>query len=182
MRLLIADDEPLIRMGLKAMLEELGHTVTAVTNGREALDHIRRRPPDLAILDIQMPYTDGLQAAASISRHTPLPIIILTAFGQEDLIQKATDLPIHGYLIKPVTPAALSAAIAVAIKRFAETQELHQQTTELQEQIQTRKIIDRAKARLIAQGQTEEQAYQTLHQQARQTRQTLRQVAEAILA
>nr|NIP23031.1 response regulator [Phycisphaerae bacterium]NIR62403.1 response regulator [candidate division Zixibacteria bacterium]NIU12625.1 response regulator [candidate division Zixibacteria bacterium]NIW43408.1 response regulator [Gammaproteobacteria bacterium]NIX26846.1 response regulator [Phycisphaerae bacterium] len=124
MRILIADDEPIIRLGLKRMLEEMGHQVTAVANGREALEHHRKRPPELAILDIKMPFTNGLQAASVISKSQPVPIIILTAYGQDSLIEKASDLPIHGYLIKPVTEQALSAAIAVAVKRFEEAKHL----------------------------------------------------------
>jgi response regulator NasT len=181
MKILIADDEPIIRMGLKAMLEEMGHSVTAVANGREALDHHRRRPPDLAILDIDMPFTNGLQAAAAMSKNRPIPIIILTAYGQDQLIQKASDLPIHGYLIKPVTPQALAAAIAIAVKRFADAAQLTAEKTTLADKLAERKIIDRAKGKLMAQGLTEEEAYQTLQQQARQTRQSHRQVAQSLL-
>jgi response regulator NasT len=181
MQILIADDEPIIRMGLKAMLEELGHGVTAVTNGREALDHHRRRPSDLAILDIEMPFTNGLQAAAAMSRQRPLPIIILTAYGQEALIEKASDLPIHGYLIKPVTPQALSAAIAVAVKRFADAQQLVEEKSALEDKLESRKIIDRAKGKLMAQGMSEVEAYQMLQKEARETRQSIRQVAESLL-
>ncbi|MFZ0546166.1 MAG: response regulator [Candidatus Promineifilaceae bacterium] len=181
MQILIADDEPIIRLGLKSMLEELGHSVTAVTNGREALEHHRRRSPDLAILDIQMPFTNGLQAAAAMSKQRPLPILILTAYGQDSLIEKASDLPIHGYLIKPVTPQSLSAAIAVAVKRFADAQELAEEKSALEEKLESRKIIDRAKGKLMAQGMGEEEAYQTLQKQARQTRQTIREVAESML-
>lgn len=168
-------------MGLKAMLEELGHSVTAVTNGREALDHHRKRPSDLAILDIEMPFTNGLQAAATMSRIRPLPIIILTAYGQDSLIEKASDLPIHGYLIKPVAPQALSAAIAVAVKRFADAQQLAVEKSALEDKLESRKIIDRAKGKLMAQGMSEEEAYQTLQREARQTRRSVRQVAEALL-
>lgn len=94
MLILIADDESIIRLGLKSMLEGLGHQVLAATNGREALRMAERQPPDLAILDIQMPYTNGLQAARALMASRPLPILILTAFSEQDLIDKATDLPI----------------------------------------------------------------------------------------
>ncbi|VAW43214.1 hypothetical protein MNBD_CHLOROFLEXI01-3636, partial [hydrothermal vent metagenome] len=104
MRILIADDESIIRMGLKSILQELGHEVLTAVNGREALEMARRHHPDLAILDIKMPYTDGLQAAKVLARSQPLPILLLTAFSEQDLIDKATDLPIHGYLIKPIKP------------------------------------------------------------------------------
>jgi response regulator NasT len=168
-------------MGLKAMLEEMGHSVTAVINGREALDHHRRRPPELAILDIEMPFTNGLQAAAAMSKQQPVPIIILTAYAQDSLIEKASDLPIHGYLLKPVTPQALSAAIAVAVKRFGDAQQLQDEKSALENKLESRKIIDRAKGKLMDQGMTEDEAYQTLQNQARLTRQSIRQVAEGML-
>src|SRR5690606_7084201 len=112
LRILIADNEPIIRMGLKAMLQEMGHSVTAANNGREALRMARNHNFDLAILDVKMPFTDGLQAAATLSRESPLPIILLTAFSERDLVEKASDLPIQGYLVKPVQPGQLAAAIS----------------------------------------------------------------------
>jgi response regulator NasT len=181
MRILIADDEPIIRMGLKSMLEDMGHSVTAVTNGREALEHHRKRPPDLVILDIQMPFTNGLQAAAAMSKHRPLPIIILTAYGQDALIEKASDLPIHGYLIKPVTEQALSAAIAVAVKRFSDTRHLEDEKTALTEKLESRKIIDRAKGVLMKRGMSEDEAYKWLQGEARERRLSMREVAERII-
>jgi response regulator NasT len=181
MKILIADDEPIIRMGLKAMLEELGHRVTAVANGREALAHHRRHQPELAVLDIEMPFTNGLQAAAAMSRSRALPIVILTAYGQESLIEKASDLPIHGYLIKPVTPQALSAAIAVAVKRFGDAEQLTAETSALADKLAERKIIDRATGKLMAEGMSEAEAYKALQQEARKKRQTVRQVAESLL-
>ncbi len=131
MRILIADDESIIRMGLKAMLQGMGHEVLTAVNGREALRMAQQHRPDLAILDIKMPFTDGLQAARTLSQQNPLPIILLTAFSESELIEKATDLPIHGYLVKPIQEGDLAAAIAVARKRFTEAQALHQQAGEL---------------------------------------------------
>lgn len=174
MRILIADDESIIRLGLKAMLQELGHEVMAATNGRDALEMARHHLPDLAILDIKMPYTDGLQAAQILSKTQPLPIILLTAYSQQDLIEKATDLPIHGYLIKPVTAQQLTAAMALAVKRF---QEAH----DLQEALETRKWLDKAKAKLMKTGLSEEEAHRAIQQKARAQRQDIRQAAQAIL-
>lgn len=114
MKILIADDEAIIRMGLKSMLAELGHTVFEATNGREALQIVQHQHPELALLDIQMPYTDGLHVARAIDRVRPIPVVILTAFGQKELVDKASEYPIHGYLIKPVQSAELNAALAVA--------------------------------------------------------------------
>ena len=181
MLILIADDESIIRLGLKSMLEGMGHQVLAATNGREAIRMVERQQPDLAILDIQMPYTDGLQAARAIMAARPLPILILTAFSEQDLIDKATDLPIMGYLVKPIEPEALGAAIAVAVKRFGEAQALVGRAARLEADLAARKLIDRAKGRLMQDGLTEEQAYQALQDRARRARQTMAAAAAAIL-
>jgi two-component system, response regulator PdtaR len=181
MLVLIAEDESIIRLGLKAMLQEMGHEVVMASNGREALEQARRHKPDFAILDIKMPLSNGLQVAEALNRSRALPILLLTAFSERDLVEQAAELPIHGYLIKPIQPAELEAAIAVAAKRFAETAALAAHAAELEQTLATRKLIDRAKGRLMATGLTEEAAYRTLQQQARQNRQTMRQVCEALL-
>lgn len=181
MRILIADDESIIRMGLKAMLNEMGHEVLAATNGREALQLARRHQPDLAILDIKMPYTDGLQAAKILSREHPIPILFLTAFSEQQLIEQAADLPVHGYLIKPIKPEELTAVITIASRRFQESQQLQQRAEKLEEKLAGRKLVDRAKGKLMATGLSEEEAYQFIQQQARHKRQTLQEAAQAIL-
>ena len=182
MLILIADDEAIIRLGLKSMLEELGHQVMAATNGREALRMAERRPPDLAILDIHMPYTDGLQAARAMSAARPLPILILTAFSQQDLVERAADLPIQGYLVKPVRPEELGAAITVAVKRFAESRALAARAAHLEADLATRKLIDRAKGKLMQDGLSEQEAYRAIQEQARRERQTLAAAAAAVLS
>jgi len=122
LRIIVADDESIIRMGLRTMLSTLGHEALLAADGREALHLARTANADLAILDIQMPLTNGLEAAKTIARKHPMPIIILTAYGQQDLIEKAVQLPIQGYLIKPVNEKDLAAAIGIAMARFEETQ------------------------------------------------------------
>jgi len=181
LNVLIADDEPIIRMGLKAMLQELGHTVTAATNGREALRMVRRRTFDLAILDIKMPYTDGLQAAETLARTSPLPIIILTAYSQRDLIEQASDLPIHAYLVKPVHTEQLAAAIAVACKRFAEAESNRMQADALRQKLKRQKTIDRAKLKLMETGLSEQEAYRNIRRRARATRRPMHEIARDIL-
>jgi AmiR/NasT family two-component response regulator len=181
MKILIADDESIIRMGLKSMLEELGHEVTAAVNGREALEMARRQKFDLAILDIKMPFTDGLQASKTMARIRPMPIIMLTAFGDDELIEKASDMPIHGYLIKPVELAELSAAINVAYKRFAEQQVLAERAVKLYKTLEMRKAVDRAKGKLMENGLTEEEAYRKIQREARDSGQSMHAVALAIL-
>lgn len=181
MLVLIADDEPIIRLGLQSMLEEMGHRVITAANGREALQQAKRHLPDMAILDIKMPYTDGLQAAATLSRDLPMPILLLTAFSDKELIEQATDLPIQGYLVKPVRPGELAATMSVAVKRFTESQLLQAQSSKLEEKLETRILVDRAKGRLMASGMSEEAAYQALQRQARESRRSMRHVALEII-
>lgn len=181
MLILIADDESIIRMGLKAMLNDLGHEVVAASNGREALQMARVHQPDLAIFDIKMPFTNGLQAARTLARTQPMPILLLTAFSEQELIEEATDLPIQGYLIKPIKPEELVAAIAIANKRFEETWILQKRADKLEDELISRKLISRAKGKLMGEGFTEEEAYQVIQQRARENRQSMRQVALAIL-
>ncbi|MEZ4517879.1 MAG: response regulator [Chloroflexota bacterium] len=181
MLILIADDESIIRLGLKSMLEALDHQVIAATNGSEAIRMAEVHRPDLAILDIQMPYTDGLQAAKAITKSRPMPILILTAFSEQDLIERATDLPIQGYLVKPVQPEELVAAISVARKRFLETLALAQRTQQLEIDLATRKLLDRAKGKLMQTGLSEEEAFRAIQVRARNNRQSLAAAAETIL-
>lgn len=182
LRILVAEDETIIRLGLRAMLTEMGHEVLLAADGREALNLVRTARPDLALLDIRMPLTDGLEAARVIARKHPMPILILTAYSDRELIAKAADLPIQGYLIKPVDERDLAAAIRVAVKRFGEAQAAAQQVAELQETLETRKLVERARGRLMQGGLTEDEAYHTLQRRAREGRLSMRQVAEAVLA
>ena len=181
MKILIADDESIIRMGIKAMLQEMGHHVFAATNGREALQMARSHQPDMAILDIKMPYTDGLQAAETLSRTQPMPILLLTAFSEEKLIEKASDLPIQGYLIKPIKPEELTAAISVAQKRFEESQKMAEEKAVLEKRLAERKVIERAKGKLMKTGLNEEEAYRVLQKHARDNRKSMHQAALAVL-
>ena len=181
MRILIADDESIIRMGIKSMLQEMGHDVFAATNGREALQMARSHRPDMAILDIKMPFTDGLQAAETLSRTQPMPILLLTAFSEKDLIEKASDLPIQGYLIKPIKPEELTAAIAVAQKRFAENQLLAAEKENLEQKLAERKVVEQAKGKLMKTGMNEEDAYRLIQKHARDHRKTMHQAALAVL-
>jgi two-component system, response regulator PdtaR len=181
MRILIADDESIIRLGLKSMLQEMGHLVLAASNGREALQMARHHQPDMAILDIKMPYTDGLQVARVLSQTMPMPILLLTAFSETDLIERATDLPIHGYLVKPIQPGELAAAIAVARKRFDESLALLASNEKLRETLAMRKLVDQAKGKLMETGLSEAEAYRLMQQQARDARQNMGEVARKIL-
>lgn len=182
LKILVADDEAIIRLGLKAMLMQLGHEVLLAVNGREALEFARSTRPDLALLDINMPLTDGLEAAKVIARKHPMPILVLTAYSEQEMIERATQLPIQGYLVKPVNERDLAAAIGVAMARFEDAQKLAREKAELQDSLETRKVVERAKGMLVQQGLNDDDAYQALQLQAREQRITLRQAAEAILA
>ncbi len=182
LRVLVADDESIIRMGLRAMLTEMGHEVKLAADGREALSLVRAAPFDLALLDIQMPLTDGLEVAKVIARKQPMPVLILTAYSDPDLIARAAQLPIQGYLIKPVDEHDLAAAIEVAVARFEEAQAAGREKAELANELETRKVVERAKGALMEGGLSEEEAYQALQRRARDTRLTMRQAAQAVLA
>ena len=181
LKIIVADDESIIRLGLKAMLNELGHEPFLAADGREALNLARTIDADLALLDINMPMTDGLEAAKVIGKKHPMPIIFLTAYGQQELIEKATALPVHGYLIKPVNERDLAAAIGVALARFNEQQQALRDAEKLREDLETRKIVDRAKGILIDRGMTEAESYQYIQRKARDGRTSMREVAEKIL-
>jgi response regulator NasT len=181
-RILVADDESIIRLGLRSMLEGMGHEVIVAANGSEAIRMAERQRPDMAILDIRMPYTDGLQAARAISARHPLPILFLTAYSEQDLIDRATDLPIHGYLVKPIQPEELGAAIAVAAKRFAESRALADRTAQLEADLAARKLIDRAKGKLMETGLSEDEAYRLIQERARRERLSMAAAAAAVLS
>lgn len=182
LKILVADDEAIIRLGLRTMLAELGHEVVLASNGREALEFVRTARPDLALLDIQMPLTDGLEAARVIARKYPMPILILTAYSEQDLIERAAQLPIQGYLVKPVNERDLAAAIQVAVARFEDAQAQARENAELKESLEARKLVERAKGVLMKTGLSEEEAYLAIQRQAREARVSMRQAAEAIIA
>lgn len=183
MRILIADDESLIRMGLRKILEEAGHEVIAAApDGRTAVRMAHDLAPELAILDVKMPGYDGLEAARRIVAERPIPVILLTAYGQRDLVEKATRAPVMAYLVKPVKEPELLATIEIAATRFAERLKMAEQTADLQETLTNRKIIERAKGVLLArEGMSEEEAHRHIQAQARRQRRSMRAVAEEIL-
>jgi AmiR/NasT family two-component response regulator len=182
LRILLAEDESIIRMGLRRILEEAGHRVVAAPDGRTAVKLARQTGPDLAILDIKMPGLDGLEVARQIFARRPLPIVVLTAYGDRELVAQAAELPILAYLIKPVDEQELLATLEVVTARFAEQQQLVRQANDLEEQLESRKVVERAKGVLMQRESLDEKdAYLRIQRQARQERRTMRQVAEAIL-
>ncbi|WCO69055.1 response regulator [Iamia majanohamensis] len=182
-RVVIAEDEAIIRLDLSETLREEGYEVVAETGrGDEAVRLVRQLRPDIAILDIKMPGLDGLSAAREIAGERLAAVLILTAFSQRDLIERARDAGALGYLVKPFQKAELLPAMEVALGRFKEMKSLHDQATSLEEQLESRKAVDRAKGRLMDDhGLTEGAAFSFIQKTAMRERRTMRQVADEVL-
>jgi len=183
-RVVIAEDEAIIRLDLKETLEEEGYLVVGETGrGDEAVELVRNHEPDIAILDIKMPGLDGLSAARAIAGERLAAVLILTAFSQRDLIEQARDAGALAYLVKPFQRSELIPALEVAIGRFREMKALHEQAQSLEDQLETRKIVDRAKGRLMdGHGLTEQEAFSFIQRTAMQERQTMKVVGERVIA
>ncbi len=183
-RVVIAEDEAIIRLDLRELLEEEGYEVVGETGrGDEAIELVRQLDPDLVILDIKMPGTDGLSAARHISGERMAAVVILTAFSQRDLIEQATEAGAYAYLVKPFQKSDLIPAIEVALSRHAELTTLERDAGNLAERLEARKVIDRAKGRLMdAHGLTEQQAWRFLQQQAMSNRVKVHDIAERVVA
>lgn len=183
LRILIADDESIIRLDLKNILEGMGHKVIAeASDGKSAVEIARRNGLDLAILDIKMPEMDGVDAAKIITEEKICPVLLLTAYSQQDLIDRAKEAGVFGYLVKPFKEADLLPAIEIAISRYAEMSELEKEVGSLQEKIETRKIVDRAKGILMDKhSMSEADAFRWIQQQSMNTRKTMKEIAEAVI-
>jgi two-component system, response regulator PdtaR len=183
-RVVIAEDEAIIRLDLKETLQEEGYEVVGETGrGDEAVELVRAHEPDIAILDIKMPGLDGLSAAREIAADRSAAVLILTAFSQRDLIEQARDAGALAYLVKPFQRSELIPALEVAIGRFQEMKALAEQAQTLEEQLETRKIVDRAKGRLMdAHGLSEGDAFSFIQRTAMRERLTMKAVSERIIA
>ena len=183
-RVVIAEDEAIIRLDLRETLEEEGYDVVGETGrGDEAVSLVRDLKPDLAILDIKMPGMDGLEAARVITSERICGVLMLTAFSQREVIEEARDAGALAYLVKPYQKSDLIPAIEVAIGRFREMQHLTGEVDGLVEQLESRKIIDRAKGLLIDEcGMREGEAFTFIQRTAMSERSRMREVAERVLA
>ena len=183
-RVVIAEDEAIIRLDLKETLEEEGYEVVGETGrGDEAVALVRELQPEIAILDIKMPGIDGLTAARQITADQLCAVLVLTAFSQRDLVEQARDSGALAYLVKPFQRSDLVPAIELAVGRFRELRALTEQTKSLEEQLETRKVVDRAKGILMdTNGLTEADAFAFIQKSAMGDRTTMRAVADAILA
>jgi two-component system, response regulator PdtaR len=183
LRVVIAEDEALIRLDLKEMLEEEGYSVVAeVGDGESAVERVTSLNPDLAILDVKMPVLDGISAAERIAAERIAPVVILTAFSQRELVERARDAGAMAYLVKPFTKADLVPAIEMAVSRFAEIRALDGEIGTLRERLEVRKLLDRAKGLLQSQhGLTEPEAFRWIQKTSMDRRLTMRTVAEAVI-
>ena len=179
----IAEDEAIIRLDLKESLEAEGYEVIGETGrGDEVIDLVRKLEPDLVILDIKMPGMNGLDAAKVISEEGLAPVILLTAFSQQDLIKEAGNAGVLAYLVKPFQRSDLVPSIELALSRFKEISGLKEEAQMLRESLDTRKLIDRAKGVLVDNyGLKESDAYRYLQKKAMGDRTTMRAIAEGIL-
>ena len=181
---MIAEDEALIRLDLKEMLEEEGYVVVGeAADGETAVTLTQSLRPDLVILDVKMPVLDGISAAEQIAADHLAPVVILTAFSQRELVERARDAGAMAYLVKPFTKADLIPAIEIAVSRFQEISALESEVGTLRDRLEIRKLLDRAKGLLQAQrGITEAEAFRWIQKTSMDRRMTMRAVSEELLA
>jgi response regulator NasT len=181
-RILVAEDEALIRMDLVEMLQEAGYVVCAqATNGEEAISLASEHKPDLCILDVKMPVLDGISAAEKII--SIAPVLMLTAFSQRELVERARDAGVMAYVVKPFSIGDLVPAIEIAMSRHTQMKSLADEVADLQERLETRKIIDRAKGILMkALNLSEPEAFSWIQRAAMDRRLTMKEVAQAVIS
>jgi len=180
---IIADDESIIRMDLREMLTNLGYLVIGeVGDGRSAVNLARELRPDVVVMDIKMPDMDGIDAAKVLTEERISPVLLLTAYSQQELIERARDAGVVGYIVKPFRESDLSPAIEVAVARFAEFRALEKEVGDLKLALETRKLVDRAKGILMdSQDMTEAEAFGKIQKMSMNTRKPMKEVAEAII-
>ncbi|MDJ0393168.1 response regulator [Rhodococcus sp. G-MC3] len=183
LRVVVAEDESLIRLDLVEMLREEGYEVVGeAADGQRAVDLAIELRPDLVIMDVKMPHRDGIDAASEIAEKRIAPVVILTAFSQRELVEKARDAGAMAYLVKPFSKADLMPAVELAASRYTEISSLESEVADLQERLETRKLIERAKGKLMeSQSLTEPQAFKWIQRAAMDRRTTMKAVAEVII-
>ena len=184
MRILVAEDETIIRLDLRALLESAGFDVCAeAKDGEEAVELARSQEPDLAVLDVKMPKLDGIEAARRILDERPIPIVMLTAYGQDELVQRAAEAGVFGYLVKPFREQDLLPAIATARARHEEMQAVREEAESLADALAARKVIERAKGLLMEkESLSEAEAFARLRRASQASQRPLRVIAEAVVA
>ncbi len=184
MRVLVAEDETIIRLDLKELLERAGFDVCAeARDGIEAVELARSEEPDVAVLDVKMPRLDGIEAARRILEEDPIPIVMLTAYGQDELVARAVEAGVFGYLVKPFREQDLLPAIHTAKARHEELAALREEAESLADALAARKVIERAKGVLMAkEALTEDEAFARLRKASQVSGRPLKVVAEAVVA
>ncbi len=184
MRILIAEDETIIRLDLRSLLESAGFEVCAeAKDGLEAVELARSERPDLAVLDVKMPRLDGIEAARKILDERPIPIVMLTAYGQDELVARAVEAGVFGYLVKPFRESDLLPAIKTARARYEELSALREEAESLSEALAARKSIERAKGLLMAkESLSEQEAFERLRRASQLAGRPLKVVADALIA
>lgn len=182
-RILIADDESLIRLDLREMLVELGYDIVGEAgDGRSALDLARKLRPDLVIMDIRMPGVDGITAAEELTRERIAPVVLLTAYSDQGLVERAKDAGVVGYVVKPFRQTELMPVIELSLTRFEEFRSLEREIGDLKEALETRKLVERAKGVLMeVHGLRESEAFHRIRKTSMDTRKSMKEVAEAVL-
>lgn len=182
-RVLIAEDEAIPRMGLREILEDQGYQVVGeASDGRSALDLARQARPDVVVMDIMMPDLDGIEASRILTAERIAPVVLVTAYNDRQLVDRAKDAGVYAYVGKPFTEQQLVPQIELALARFAEFQELVREAGDARAALEARKLVDRAKALLIqTEGLSEAQAYQRIQRLSMNNRRPMKEIAEAIL-
>lgn len=182
-RVLVAEDDSMIRMDVVEMLESEGYEVVGeAADGQKAVELTRSLEPDLVLMDIKMPILDGISAAEEIAAERIAPVVLLTAFSQKELVERAREAGAMAYVVKPYTAADLVPAIEIALSRFEEILALEDDVSEMKDQFETRKLVERAKSRLTSRmGLTEPEAFRWIQKTSMDRRLSMREVAEAIL-
>ncbi|XVX21855.1 ANTAR domain-containing response regulator [Actinomycetota bacterium] len=183
-RILVAEDEAIIRMDLAEMLTDAGHEVVGqASDGQQAVDMARELTPDLVIMDVKMPELDGISAAEQIGQERICPVVMLTAFSQKELVERARDAGVMAYIVKPFTASDVAPAIEIARSRWTEVKALEAEVADLSDRLETRKAVEKAKGVLMKQlGLSEADAFRWIQKTAMDRRLGMREVADAVIA
>jgi AmiR/NasT family two-component response regulator len=182
-RVVVADDESIVRMDLREMLESLGYLVVGEAGDGESAVHLARElKPNIVIMDIKMPGMDGIEAGRVLTEERISPVLLLTAYSQHDLVERAKEAGVMAYIVKPFHEADLAPAIEVALRRWQEFRSLEKEVEDLKEALETRKLVDRAKGILMdTQGLSEADAFRRIQKTSMDQRKPMKEVAEAIV-